>query len=187
VRPYLDFSRYPVTCPFGVQRPTVSNPGRTHEGQDHGCPRGTVLYAPEAGRLQLAFLRHSGADYLPSLFWPDGSWWPYSLYYQEWAGGIAILWGEKYTHVFLHLDPQWIYARVLAAVAMLTHEKRRKPGDYSGYVISEVVWNPWAVTEGDAIAVTGISGFDDGPHVHYQLMAPGKNAHTVLDPRSVWG
>jgi hypothetical protein len=179
--PYIDFSRYPVTCPYGV--PRAAGP---HQGQDHGCPRGTPLYAPEAGRLQLAFLRHSG-DYAPDLQWPDGTWWPYSRYYQEWAGGLAILYGEHYTHLWLHLDPPWIYNRVQTATAMLSHVKYRKPGDYTGYVIAEVVWQPWQVGAGDLVAVTGVSGYDDGPHVHYQLMAPGRNAHTVLDPRSLWG
>jgi hypothetical protein len=175
-----------VTCPFGVQRPTVSNPGRTHEGQDHGCPRGTVLTAPEAGRLQYAVLRHSGEGYTPDITWPDGSWWPYSRYYETWAGGLAILWGQRYTWVFLHLDPSWIYRACDRAMVVLSHMKQRKPGDWASYVIAEVVWQPMTVGEGDVVGVTGVSGYDEAPHVHVQVMAPGRNAYQVLDPAIAW-
>ena len=179
--PYIDFSRFPVTCPFGVPRPAGP-----HQGQDHGCPRGTPLFAPEAGHVQYAVVRQHGDAWNPDILWPDGSWWPYSRYYEWWCGGLAIVWGEQYTHLFLHIDPQWIYARCEKSGIFITHEKMRKAGDYTSYVIAEVTWQPSACGAGDVIAVSGVSGYDDGPHVHYQLMEAGRNVHRVLDPRRIW-
>lgn len=178
---YLDFRRFPVTCPYGDPRPTGP-----HTGQDHACSQ-TPLIACETGLLQYAVIRQRGDDYYPNITWPDGSWWPYFRYYEWWAGGLAILYGEQYTHVWCHIDPRWIYSRCDKAMVQLHHEKKRKPGDFRSYVIAEVTWQPLTVAEGDIVAVSGVSGYDDGPHVHYQLMAPGKNVHTVLDPRSLWG
>jgi hypothetical protein len=179
---YIDLKRFPVTCPYGIVRPAG-----VHQGQDHGCPRGTPLYAPEGGHVQYAIIRQHGLDYTPDLTWPDGTWFPYSRYYEWWAGGLAIVYGSEYTHVLMHLDPSWIYAMCAKTLVILSHQKHRKPADYTSYVTEEVVWQPGAVREGDLVAVSGVSGYDDGPHVHYQLMALGKNAHTVLDPRTVWG
>jgi murein DD-endopeptidase MepM/ murein hydrolase activator NlpD len=181
VTQYIDFRRFPVTCRYGV--PRASGP---HQGQDHGCPRGTPLYAPEAGHVQYAVIRQHG-DFNPDLSWQDGTWWPYSRYYEHWAGGLAIVYGERYTHVFMHLDPRWIYSACDKSFVVLSHTKVRKPGDYTSYVIAEVLWQPTVCGEGDVVAASGVSGFDDAPHVHYQLMKAGRNEHTVLDPSTVWG
>ena len=177
---YIDTKRYPVSCQFGV--PRASGP---HQGQDHGCPRGTPLYSPEPGHVQYAIVRQHG-EYNPDLTWPDHSWWPYSRYYEWWAGGLCIVYGQQYTHLFLHIDPSYIYNTCRERLLILSHQKHRKPGDYSAYVTEEITWQPAWCGEGDVVAVTRVSGYDDGPHVHYQLMAPGRNAHQVLDPRTVW-
>lgn len=179
--PYLDFGRFPLTSRYGVKRP--SGP---HQGQDHACPRGTPLFAPEPGHIQYAIIRQHG-DYNRDITWPDGSWFPYSRYYEWWAGGLAIVYGEKYTHLFMHIDPKWIYSTCDKQIVMLSHEKKRKLNDYTSYVLAEILWQPIVCGEGDLVAATGVSGYDDSPHVHYQLMAPGKNTHTVLDPGVVWG
>lgn len=173
--PFID-KRFPVTCPYGVTRVTG-----IHQGQDHGCPRGTPLVSPEPGYVQYGVVRQHG-DYHQDLVWKDGKWWPYSRYYEWWAGGLCILWGQQYTHVFLHIDPSWIYDHCKT----LELSKHRKPGVWTDYVISEVNWSPAWTGEGNLIAVTGVSGYDEAPHVHYQLMSPGKSAHQVLDPRTVW-
>jgi hypothetical protein len=183
VRPYLDFSTYPVTSAYGEKRKTIVG---YHEGEDRAPPRGTPIVAPEAGYIQYAIMRQHGDGWSPDFSWPNGTWYPYSRYYEWWAGGLAILYGQTYTHTWLHIDPFWIYNRCEKTMVMLTHEKKRKAGDYTSYVIGEVVWQPGLVNEGDVIAASGVSGYDSAPHTHYQLMTPGRNEHHVLDPRTIW-
>ena len=173
----------PVSCEYGVPRPTAEG---IHTGRDYAVSEGTPILAPADGLLHLQYLRQHG-DYKPDLLWPDGGWWPYSRYYEWWAGCLAILFCRDWTHVWLHIDPWYCVSHWEASGRMYRQPKLRKAEDYTQYVIPWINWLPIRVLEGDLVAVSGVSGYDTAPHVHYQLMRPGRQTHQHIHPKEAWG
>ena len=97
---------------------------------------------------------------------------------------MGIAFGKTWTYVFLHLDPEWIYARwQLSGREML---KKRMPGNFRSYATLEVNWQPIKVPEGEFLVPSGTSGYDDSPHLHAQVMKPGRGVHEYVDPALVW-
>jgi len=186
----------PVSCEYGVPRQTAEG---IHTGRDYAVAVGTPILAPEDGLLHLQMIRqHDGigtdkdgkpvvVPFRPDLLWPDGTFWPYSRYYEWWAGCVAILFGKTWTHVWLHIDPWYLMVAWEAHGRMYKQAKLRKPSDYSGYVIPWINWMPIRTLKGDMVAPVGISGYDTEAHVHYQLMKQGRQRHVHVDPREVWG
>lgn len=186
MRFYLD-PEQPITSDYNAPRPTTM--GR-HLAWDHPCPVATPIYAPERVEVRYQIIRQHG-DWMPDLSWPDGTWWPYSRYYEWVYGGVAVCFGRTYTYVFCHLEPAYIYERwhVTGKQADL-HKMRFKTADgvidYSKYVYPELNWEPIEVEEGEFIAPTGMAGYDTESHLHMQVMVAGRGRHTQVDPATVW-
>jgi len=165
-----------------------------HRAWDFPIPEHEPGFAPEKGPYHFQIFRHNpGArgDFWPQYSWPDGSWWPYYRYYERWAGGVCVLFGAQYTHVFLHVNLDYIYSRWRLGQREYKQGKVRgklPDGriDYTAYLIPEINWKPYLAEEGDCIFETGTSGYDTASHLHYQLMEPGKSRHDAVDPAKQW-
>ena len=179
---YFFDRHYKMSAPYGQPRKTAEG---KHIGTDFDCPPGTPILAPESGPLHYQII-HQHGELKPDLLWPDGTWWPYSRYYEWWAGGVAVLFGRTYTYVFLHQQLWYIYERWNNSSRRFRQEKIRQPGDWYSYVTPEINWLPIGIVEGDQIGLTGESGVDDGPHLHMQVMKPGRDRHEHIDPANVF-
>ena len=174
----------PITHDFWEPRPTAQ---KWHFGWDTAGANQRVV-APERVEVHYQILRQHG-DFKLDLRWPNGDWWPYSRYYEWWAGGMAIAFGRAYTYVFLHVDPVLIYERWQTTGLEFKGTKLRKPGDYTGYVLPEINFVPIVVEKGEFVCWSGTSGYDDGPHLHMQMAIPGRTVDPVekaVDPALVW-
>lgn len=151
-------------------------------------PIGTPIVAPEDGEYHFQVIVHK--DHRVSIMRPDRTWWPYGRYYYEVYGGMLILFGKTYTHVFAHLSAGYIFGRWHAAGMQYEQPKIRVYDggqcDYTKYVLPRVNWTPIWTAEGQEIGQTGDDGYSTMEHLHYQTMQPGGQVHKHVDPATIF-
>lgn len=151
-------------------------------------PIGTSIIAPEDGKYHYQLLLRR--DYACDLSRPDSTWWPYSRYYADVYGAVLVFFGREYTHVFAHLQVEYVVIRWRGAGMRFLQDKIRVHADgkidYTKYVTPRINWTPFRAVEGDEIGETGDDGYSTMEHLHYQCMAPGAQIHTHVDPATVY-
>ena len=177
------FLRHPCRITHDYEEPRVTAFGK-HGAWDLAPPHRTPIYAPEAGPVYIVVAVRNELPH-HDIFWPTGEWFEFSNYFSETYGVIVILVGKRYKHLWAHIDFDEAF-RQLRGVGY-EHIKQRTRDNYRAYVDRyHNLRTPWQVPEGHLIGKTGIAGFDDAPHVHYEVHPADRGRHERIDPATVW-
>lgn len=173
-----------ISAGFNQDRPLIGEKTHIHGAVDIAGEDLEIL-APEDGKAYYCLIQDTGPWEPANLFWPNGAWFPFSNYrYSVW-GGLIILVGQEYTHLFTHIERREIWNR---AYMYGYNDKVNFFELPSGIAICNFD-KPWSVEEGNIIGISGNAGFSTGPHIHYE-MHKGKSWTTHdqrPNPEEVYG
>lgn len=154
---------YRITSRFDELRPLSKPPeerDHVHGALDLAVPVGSDIVAPEAGNVfwHYQVRKDSGTH---NVWWEDGQWYAFSNYFSDVWGGLVVLEGKAWTHVFAHID--LIYIEEFLRKAQIDLDE-----DSTGLLVSNKE-HMVSIDCGDIIGRSGNSGFSTGPHVHYEI------------------
>ena len=173
------------TSRFDEPRP-ISNPGRhIHGAVDIAAPSGTPIFAPEGGHVYYFFAcrPHKQDGWNHNDIPAELEDFPFRGRFYDLYGGIVVLRGRRYVHLFTHSFRRQLWNCVDDPDDWLIWEDKA----IERFPINGFISRPLPVRRCSLIGQVGDAGYSSGPHCHYEIHHGWKDeAHADrVDPMKI--